>query len=320
MSTAPALPVMPLPPVRPARRWVLPALALAATFLATTFFGGWHYMAFMADLGQPPPRLSYGDAAFWLGGLWFSLPVLAILGTHEAGHYIACRRYGVDASLPMFLPAPLPLTGTFGAFIRIRDVIPNKRALFDIGAAGPFAGFVVAVPLLILGLAKSRLVPMPHHVEMLALGRPLIYQLVQQILWGPTPDGQLLHLHPIARAAWFGLLATALNLFPIAQLDGGHVAYAVFGSRARWITLATAAAVLGLTFVSASWLAWAFLVVVTLLTAGISHPPTGDDHVPLGRRRTVLALAAALVFVLCFTAAPVEEVDAIDAAPSVTAH
>ena len=291
------------------RRWLVHGGCLFATFLATTFFGGWHYAAFLADFGQPPPSLTHSDPEFWLGGLWFSISVLGILGAHEAGHYVACRRYGVDASLPYFLPAPLPLSGTFGAFIRIRDAIPDKRALFDIGAAGPFAGFVVAVPLLVLGLWLSRLVPMPEHLEMIALGRPLIHQAAQYALWGALPDGQLLHLHPVARAAWFGLLATALNLFPLAQLDGGHVAYAVVGPKARWITLTTAAAIIGLTIISTSWIAWAILAVVVLTAAGPSHPPTANDGLPLGARRTLLAVAAAIVFVLCFTPAPVEPIE-----------
>jgi membrane-associated protease RseP (regulator of RpoE activity) len=290
-------------------RWLVHLGWLLATLLATTFFGGWHYVGFTADFGQPPPDIGPRDPIFWLGGLWFSLSVLAILGAHEAGHYLACRRYGVAASLPYFLPAPLPLTGTFGAFIRIRDVIPDKRALFDIGVAGPFAGFVVAVPLLWIGLWLSRLVPMPDRLEMISLGRPLIYQLTQSAIWGPVPPDQLLHLHPMARAAWFGLLATALNLFPLAQFDGGHVAYAVFGSRARWITLATATGVVALTFVSGSWVAWALLVVAALSVAGVTHPPTADDRVPIGGSRTVLAVAALAVLVLCFTAVPVEPID-----------
>jgi membrane-associated protease RseP (regulator of RpoE activity) len=306
--------VLPVPPppanrASPPRRWLVHGGCLLATFIVTTFFGGWHYVEFLADFGQPAPALTLTDAQFWLGGLWFSVSVLAILGAHEAGHYVACQRYGVDATLPYFLPAPLPLTGTFGAFIRIRDVIPHKQALFDIGAAGPFAGFVVAVPLLVLGLWLSRVVPMPEHLEMIALGEPLIYQAVEQALWGAVPGDQLLHLHPVARAAWFGLLATALNLFPVAQLDGGHVAYAVFGMKARWITLATAAVILALTLVSISWITWAVLIVVVLLVAGPSHPPTANDGLPLGRRRIALAIAAALVFALCFTPAPIEPVD-----------
>lgn len=316
--------LLPIPEVAPpesaARRWLVHGGWLLATFFATTFFGGWHYVGFVADFGQPTAALSYDSLGFWLGGLWFSVSVLAILGAHEAGHYIACRRYGVDASLPFFLPAPLPLTGTFGAFIRIRDVIPHKRALFDIGAAGPFAGFVVAVPVLALGLWWSRLVPMPAHGELVALGRPLIYRLIEQGIWGTVPADQLLHLHPVARAAWFGLLATALNLFPLAQLDGGHVAYAVFGTRARWITMATAAAILGLAFMSISWVAWAILMVVGLMVAGVAHPPTADDAQRLDRSRLALAAVAALVFVLCFTPEPVEVIDDTPALSATARH
>lgn len=321
MSAAAPAPFTPAPQaVTGGARWPVHASWLLATLVATTFFGGWHHVGFTADFGQPPPPVSPADPAFWLGGLWFSLSVLAILGAHEAGHYLACRHYRVNASLPYFVPAPLPLTGTFGAFIRIRDVIPNKRALFDIGAAGPFAGFVVAVPVLAVGLWLSRLVPMPEHLEMISLGRPLIYQVTQSLIWGAVPDGQLLHLHPMARAAWFGLLATALNLFPLAQLDGGHVAYAVFGRGARWVTIGTAIVVLALTFVSESWIAWAVLVVATLAIAGLSHPPTADDRLPIGAPRRLLALAALGVLVLCFTAVPVEPIERLGRVSPVSAR
>lgn len=308
--------VLPVPPMPrhavPSRRWLVHGGWLFATLLATTFFGGWHYVEFLTDFGQAPEAVSPWAPSFWLGGLWFSLPVLAILGTHEAGHYVACRRYDVDASLPFFLPAPLPLTGTFGAFIRIRGIIPDTRALFDIGASGPFAGFVVAVPLLVAGLWLSRAVPAPDAaLDMLELGEPLLFQLVAQAIWGTLPDGQVLHLHPIALAAWFGLLATALNLFPLAQLDGGHVAYAVFGPRARWITIGTTIVVVALTLVSVSWIAWALLVVLGLVVGGVTHPPTANDALPLGRGRMVLALAAVVMFVLCFTPAPVEPIEGV---------
>jgi membrane-associated protease RseP (regulator of RpoE activity) len=307
MPTAPALTDSPLaqPPRLP---WRWQAICLLATLVTTTFAGGWHHAGFDAGLGHSP-AIALGSVFFWLNGLWFSVPVLAILGAHESGHYVACRRYGVSASLPLFLPAPLPLTGTFGAFIRIRDVIPSTRALFDIGAAGPLAGFAVAVPLLVLGISWSRVTQWPGDVEMIALGRPLLFAVVQDAWWGVLPDGQLLHAHPTARAAWFGLLATALNLFPLAQFDGGHIAYAVMGRHARWITMVAAATIVALTLVSDSWIPWAVIVGGTLAVAGVGHPPTQDDRGPLDRRRLVLAVVAAVVFALCFTAAPVEVVD-----------
>ena len=281
-------------------------LSLAATLLTTTFFGAWHLAGFETGAGAPAAPPDPATMVFWLQGLWYSVPVLAILGAHETGHYAACRAWGVDATPPVFLPAPLPLTGTLGAFIRIRDRIPHRRALFDIGASGPLAGFLVALPVLVLGLAWSRPAPRPDDLDAIVLGHPLIQQAVAWALWGPLPDGYALHLHPAARAAWFGLLATALNLFPLAQLDGGHVAYACAGARARVLSLVAAAAVVGLTLVSTSWIAWALLLAGVLATAGLSHPPTADDGPALDRGRRLLALACAIVFVLCFTPTPVD--------------
>src|SRR6202030_1767126 len=181
-------------------------------------------------------------------GLWYSATILAILGCHEMGHYLACRYYDVDASLPFFLPAPLLLTGTFGAFIRIREPIPTKRMLFDIGIAGPIAGFVVAVPALFIGLWMSRLVQLPPDFSGVSLGEPLLFKLASQLVWGTTADTVSLNLHPIGFAAWFGLLATALNLFPIGQLDGGHISYAVLGRRSSYVTLVMIAVALALTW------------------------------------------------------------------------
>lgn len=301
----------PLPP--PTRkRWSDPTArhlaAFLATCLSTTYFGAWHWASFVAGTSGAAP---IGSAlAFWVGGLWFSLTVIAILGAHELGHYVACRYYDVDASLPWFLPAPLPLTGTLGAFIRIREPIPNKRALFDIAVAGPFAGFLVALPLLAVGVALSRPMPLTTFGDGYQLGDPLVFQAFEWLVWGPLPDTETLSIHPMGLAAWFGLLATALNLFPLGQLDGGHVAYAVFGSRARWITLGTAAASIALAVASISWLAWAALVVGMTALTGPGHPPTLDDALPLDRPRRVLAALAAVVFLLCFTPVPIEPLDA----------
>lgn len=300
-----------LPPV-PRDSLVRHGLALAATVVTTTFVGGWHWAGFVAGAGGTAgPAASVSDLAFWLDGLRFSAAVLAILGAHEAGHYLACRYYGVDATLPWFLPAPLPLSGTLGAFIRIRGPIPDKRALFDIAVAGPFAGFVVAVPLLAIGLLGSRIVSMAGTEEGLALGRPLIYRALEWLVLGPLAEGQDVFVHPTALAAWFGLLATALNLFPLGQLDGGHVTYAVFGDRSRAITIATAVACIGLAVLSSSWIVWALLVIAMTVATGARHPPTLDDHTPLDSTRRMIAVLAAIVFVLCFTPTPIEPIELI---------
>jgi membrane-associated protease RseP (regulator of RpoE activity) len=305
----------PAPPLPP--RWQDPiaghVAALLLTLATTTVAGAFHWAAFGAGPDAVAPSAS--SLAFWAGGLVFSLPVLAILGAHELGHYLACRYYDVDATLPWFLPAPLPLTGTLGAFIRLREPIPHARALFDIAVAGPLAGFVVAVPLLAIGVAASRVVPLPPDGGGLVLGDPLLFQLMERVWWGHIPDGQALYVHPMGLAAWFGLLATALNLFPFGQLDGGHITYALFGRRARWLSAITIIATVSLALSSLSWAAWAVLMVAMTAFQGLGHPPTGDDHQPLGRVRYALAVLAAIVFVLSFTPRPIEPMEIVDDEP-----
>ncbi len=241
--------------------------------------------------------INLSSASLYLNGLWYSVSILAILGAHEFGHYYACRYYGVDASLPYFLPAPLPLTGTLGAFIRIRQMIPGKRELFDIGIAGPIAGFVVAVPVLLLGMALSRVVALPPATEgIVELGEPLLFQGAAWLMFGSIPDGYSINMHPMGFAAWFGLLATALNLFPIGQLDGGHISYAVLGRKSTFVTLATVGCLVGLSFTSSSWIVWTVLTVAMLVAFGPRHPRTFDEEVPLDRTRIMLAAFAAAMF------------------------
>jgi membrane-associated protease RseP (regulator of RpoE activity) len=285
----------------------------ALTIVSTTLVGGCHYLSFQtgfADLPDSGPGLlanTFSNPLFYLHGLWYSVTVLAILGCHEMGHYVACLRYGVDASRPYFLPAPLPLTGTLGAFIRIRSRIPTKVALFDIGIAGPIAGFVVAVPALFLGLWLSHIVKLPtDQSQLMELGEPLLFKFVSWLVWGPVPDGYSVNMHPVAFAAWFGLLATALNLFPIGQLDGGHISYAVLGRRSSAVTLVMIAGAIGLTIRSTSWLAWTVLLVIMLVTMGPHHPRTADEDVPLDRGRLILAGVALVMLIVCFTPAPIE--------------
>jgi membrane-associated protease RseP (regulator of RpoE activity) len=288
------------------RRW-LHALLLLLTIGTTTLVGANHYAAFLSDFEARDLPMSLG--ALMIRGCWYSVTILAILGCHELGHYFACRYYDVDASLPFFLPAPLPLTGTLGAFIRIREPIPTKRMLFDIGIAGPIAGFLVALPALFIGLSLSHVVRLPPDFTGLSLGEPLLFKGASLLLWGTTPDDYSLNLHPMAFAAWFGLLATALNLFPIGQLDGGHVSYAVFGRRSSHVTLATLGLAIGLTLFSASWMVWTGMMIVMLFLFGRHHPRTFDEDQPLDRTRKILALFALLMFILCFTPAPIQPLD-----------
>ncbi|HEY7792334.1 MAG TPA: site-2 protease family protein [Vicinamibacterales bacterium] len=284
------------------RIW-LHVLLFLITVGCTMLAGAGQYAAFATDFLARPVEFTL---PLFIRGLWYGATILLILGAHEFGHYFACRYYDVDASLPYFLPIPFGLTGTLGAFIRIREPIPSKRMLFDIGIAGPIAGFVLAVPALFLGIWMSRMVPLPPGFEGFSLGEPLLFKAASWLIWGPTPAGYSLNLHPVAFAAWFGLLATALNLFPIGQLDGGHVTYAVIGRHATKVTIAMLAVTLGLTFLSVSWIAWAVLLAIMVAAFGYRHPRTIDEHIPLDRKRLWLALFALIMFVLCFTPAPIQ--------------
>ena len=280
--------VAPLPPRD--RVW-LHVVLFALTVVTTTFVGAGQFHFFMQGF-DPAARVDpdFRDPWFYIKGFWYSGTILAILGCHEMGHYLASRLYRVDASLPYFLPAPLPLTGTLGAFIRIRQRIPSKVALFDIGIAGPIAGFVVAVPAMFIGLAMSRVERIPAELDSaLSLGEPLLFQAAAWLTFGNVADGFSINLHPMAFAAWFGLLATALNLFPIGQLDGGHVAYAVLGRRSAIVTILSVGVAIALTVFSSSWIVWTILMVLMLVAMGPHHPPTLNDEVRLDRQRLIAA-------------------------------
>jgi membrane-associated protease RseP (regulator of RpoE activity) len=284
------------------RVW-LHVLLLVLTIVTTTVVGAGQYLAYLADFRNILPPLGW---RFLLHGFWYSATIMAILGCHEMGHYLACRYYDVDASLPYFLPVPIEPTGTFGAFIRIREPIPSKRMLFDIGVAGPIAGFVVAVPALIAGVAMSHVVRVPANFDGVELGEPLLFKGISFLFWGSIPNGYSLNLHPMAFAGWFGLLATALNLLPVAQLDGGHVSYSVLGRRSTYVTFAMIGVLLVLTYFSISWLVWTLLLLAMLVFIGPKHPPVFDEHEPLDRTRLWLAFFALVMFILCFTPAPVQ--------------
>jgi membrane-associated protease RseP (regulator of RpoE activity) len=289
-------------PAAPRRRerWWLHGLLLFLTFATTTYVGTGFAVNFRPGLVPAGGLGSAPLAPLVRGALSFSLPLLAILLAHEMGHYLMCRRYGIDASPPYFLPFP-SLVGTLGAFIRIRQPIASKRQLFDIGVAGPIAGFVVAVPLLFWGIAHSRPNLSPVLEEGTILFRyPLAVGWAQMLTLGQTFTSEQAVEHPVFLAAWFGLFVTALNLLPIGQLDGGHALYAVLGRhqrRAAWPILAILA-LLGL-----KWPGWWLWVVITLFI-GVKHPPVLDEDQPLDTARLAVAFLVLLIFAVCFAPIP----------------
>jgi membrane-associated protease RseP (regulator of RpoE activity) len=291
-------------PVRPKHRYWLHVILLAATLLSTTVVGAGLARSFALGHAFDFEDNLLGYLRMWhpgflLAGLPFSLTLLTILMAHELGHFLAARHYGIDVTLPFFLPAPT-LIGTLGAFIRIRSPILSRRILFDIGVAGPLAGFVVLIFPLAIGLSLSRIAPGAAVHGDLVFGTPLILRLVEWIRF-PNAAATDIALHPIARAAWVGLLATALNLLPIGQLDGGHILYAFLGERSKWLsrTFIFVLIPLGI-FFAYSWLVWAVL----LFFFGMRHPSIIDPS-PLGRARSWLGFAALVVFVLSFTVSPI---------------
>ncbi len=296
----------------PEARFSAPAwvhlLLLAVTLLTTTVMG--------AALSGMPPRAAWEALPTWnthtlravlRDGLPFSLTLLTILGVHEMGHYVAARLHGVKVTLPFFIPLPLSGSlGTLGAVIFIRSPLMNRRALFDVGISGPLAGLVVALPLYVIGLLQPPSVGLPEMWLQLGIRRvanpPLLDWLAAPVLDAINLDRFVFYSHPMALAAWFGVLLTALNLLPLGQFDGGHVSYALLGKRAwrlAWVTF-IGLVLLGLQGFWMAWLLWALMGFLT----GLRHPPPYDDLLPLGRTRTLIGIGTAILFLLMFTPAP----------------
>ena len=309
-----------------ARQWRLHILLFLFTVVTTVLSG---VMLVIPELGTTDPPLNrpidyllyvptayvlsvidfftyvFHHPALFLQGASFSASLLAILFSHEMGHYLACRHYRVDATLPYFIPAPpLFLAGTFGAFIKIRSMIPSRRALFDIGLAGPFAGFVIAIPISIIGIMQMG--PPVHQVSGIYFNDPLLFRLIARVI-GVHLDPNS-PTNPYYMAAWIGLLVTSLNLMPVGQLDGGHGTFAVFGQRAHKIIGRVAFVTVALLTVLGFW--WhgspsGFLYTVLLgVMLRVRHPQPPVME-PLGTKRTVIAVLTLIVFVVCFTPFPI---------------
>lgn len=269
------------------------------TFVTTTMAGALH-------AGVDPLR----DPLAIIEGLPFSFTLMLILLCHELGHYMLAAVHRVPATLPYFIPGPPFLVGTFGAFIKMHGMPRSRRALFDVGAAGPWAGFVVAVPAVILGLGWSEVRPMGGEMEAgLSLGNSILFSSLSSLVLGVHPDDVTILLHPVALAGWFGIFVTFLNLLPIGQLDGGHVVYALFGRGHRKIARLFFVVVLGLGFLGwQGWFLWAFLLGFVLR---VDHPDTQDSDTPLDPVRKAAAWATIGIFVLTFMPVPLSVLDAV---------
>ena len=281
----------------PFSKWILPISLFIATIFTTLWAGA--YQVYNGPIRGPVNFLLDQPTMLWRG-IPFAATLLAILVTHECGHYVLSRIHRVPASLPLFIPGPPYFIGTFGAIIRLRGPIMNRRALFDVGVSGPLAGFLAAVVALVVGLSLSTVVERTatHGME---LGEPLLLQFIAWLIVGTIPAQADIVLHPIGFAAWFGLFVTSLNLLPIGQLDGGHVAYALWGPRQRTMAFIMVPILIVLGYVGwPGWWLWAFMAGLW----GFGHPPVRDLHVPLGRGRVIVGWIALAVFILTFAPVP----------------
>lgn len=278
-------------------KWALPIGLFLLTVFTTLWAGA--YQTYQGPARGPLNFLLAHPGMLWRG-LPFAGSLLFILTTHELGHYLLSRIHRVPASFPLFIPGPPHFIGTFGAIIRMRGAAMSRRALFDIGVAGPLAGFVVAVAVLVVGLNLSTVVDQTAAYG-LHLGEPLLLQFMSWLVIGPVSPESDVVLHPIAFAAWFGLFVTSLNLLPIGQLDGGHVAYALWGGRQRVMALAFVVILVGLGFIGwPGWFLWAFMAGIW----GLGHPPVIDPLTPLGRSRTIVGWIALAVLAVTFAPVP----------------
>ena len=234
-----------------------------------------------------------------LKGIPFSFTLMGILLAHELGHYLIARKHGLDVTLPYFIPAP-SIIGTFGAFIKMRSPVRDRRMLLDVGAAGPLVGVAVSIPFLILGFRLSEVKLIEGQAGM-SLGSSLLLSLLSWLVVGPIPNGYDIVIHPVGFAGWIGLLVTSLNLLPIGQLDGGHVAYALLGERQNKISRYVFLAILALgIFGWQGWLLWSLLLFIM----GFRHPPPLDWWVPLDRKRKIIGWLTVAVFILTFIPVP----------------
>ncbi len=275
--------------------WVLGVVTILSVLLTYTVFWEMQTLSWSSFLQGLP------------NGALFAGSLMAILLSHELGHYFMAQRYGVMVTLPYLIPFPLSPFGTMGAVIRIKDVPPNRRAMLLIGAAGPLAGLVVALPIILIGIALSSVTALPTSGGYIMEGNSLLYAALKFLVhgrWLPG-QGQDMIMHPVAFAGWAGLLVTSFNLLPAGQLDGGHVAYALLHKKARYLTWAIIAALIGLGFIWDGWFLWAGLVFIFSRKNVVPL----DDLSSLRSKDVVLAILLLALFVLTFTPVPMRVVE-----------
>src|SRR3990167_8333473 len=239
-----------------------------------------------------------------INGPYYSMAIMTILLSHEMGHFVMCKKYGVEATAPFFIPVPFPPFGTFGAVIKMRGYIPDKRALFDIGAAGPIGGLIFAIPITIIGLSFSEVHPISEDsTSYLGLGEPILFSFFAKMMIGEVSEGFDIVLNPIAFAGWAGLFVTALNLLPIGKLDGGHIIYALLGKYSAIVYKAGIGAFCIFTlFVYPGWIIFA----VMLLLFGFKHPPPADPFTQLDFKRKCIGVLMLVIFLISFTPIPLK--------------
>jgi len=288
-------------PVRKNKPLWINIVLLIATIITTVLTGSLLSMGYSDIQSLPNISQLFNPTHLFNGLLYFSLPLMAILFIHEMGHYYYSIRHGLKTSFPYFIPIPPILPGfnigTFGALISSNDPMPNKKALFDIGLSGPIAGFCVAVPVTIIGILTSNVVPISGlQSGDTVLGVSLLFYLLQSVLV-TIPPGFTLDLNAIAFAGWIGLLITSINLLPAGQLDGGHIFRAALGEKQKYVSWV---AVLIMIFTG-----WWFFAFIIILMLGMSHPPPLNDYSPLDTKRRILFLFAVFMLILCFIPFPI---------------
>ncbi|MFQ6070489.1 MAG: site-2 protease family protein [Candidatus Aminicenantales bacterium] len=296
-----------------ARIW-LNVVLFVVTVFSTFFVGISHSLSFEygevlsrnPDLNLDLSRIITPEIIYL--SIIYAVVLIGILLGHEFGHYLACRHYSINATLPYFIPAPT-LIGTLGAFIKIKSPITRKQHLFDIGIAGPLTGFILSFPALAYGLSLSKVVPPLPEGGAIMFGEPLLLKILGTLVIKDIPSGYDVLIHPIAFAGWVGILVTSFNLFPVGQLDGGHISYALFGQKSG-----LAARVflylfffMGVVF-WVGWFIWAFIILVL----GMKHPRIIDEATPLSPRRKIMAFVALLIFILSFIPAPIKGYSLLD--------